>query len=153
VRDGSSVSELRRHSVTAAALFAAAVCLLIAVSFPTAAAAASRPAAEQEKIDWLLLQVRSSDATFIRNGSEYTGAQAASHLKTKLFFAGKRVQTAKNFIIGVATHSEESGQPYEIRQKGTTASAPLGIWLLDRLTEHEKPGKPAPQPTRSAASR
>jgi hypothetical protein len=134
-------------------LFAAAACLLLAVSFPAAAAAASRPSAEQEKIDWLIEQVRSSDATFVRNGSEYTGAQAASHLKTKLFFAGKRVQTAKDFIVGVATHSEESGQPYEIRPKGATAPAPLGTWLADRLTEHERPGKPAPQPTKSAASR
>ena len=138
-------SRRARRSVIAT-LFAAGI-----LSATGGAVAASRPSAEQEKIDWLILQVQSSDAVFIRNGSEYTGSQAASHLKTKLFFAGKRVQTAKDFIVGVASHSEESGKPYEIRQKGTPAAAPLGGWLLDRLAEREKAERPAPRPTKSAS--
>lgn len=110
--------------------------------------AAARPPAEQEKIDWLLARIRSSDAVFLRNGSEYDGEKAASHLKTKLFFAGKRVQTAREFIAGVATRSEESGQPYRIRPKGAGAASasvvPLGDWLLARLLEHEKALSPTP---------
>lgn len=109
--------------------------LIAAVS--SAAYAASRPAEEQSKIDWLIDQVGSSGATFVRNGQEYEAKKAVSHLKQKLWFAGKRVQTARDFIVGVASHSEESGKIYEIhfadgRQK------PLGDWLTERLTDLEK---------------
>ena len=99
--------------------------------------AASRPAAEQAKIDWLLEEVGGSKATFIRNGKEYEASKAVSHLKTKLLFAGSRVQTAKQFIVGVASHSEESGKPYEIRLPDGN-QLKLETWLLERLAVREK---------------
>ena len=102
--------------------------------------AATRPAAEQEAIDWLLLEVKGSDAIFIRNGSEYDGEKAAAHLKSKLFWAGKRVQTARDFIVGVASHSEASGKPYEIRSRDGK-QRPLETWLLERLEIFEKAAK------------
>jgi hypothetical protein len=126
-----------------------AVLLIVAgLLSPAAAHAASRPEAEQAKIDWLLDQIRASDAVFIRNGSEYDGKKAASHMKSKLFWAGSRVQTAHDFIVGCATKSEESGKPYLMRPKGSTKASPLGDWLLARLAEHEK--APAPAPTKKA---
>src|SRR5512141_723870 len=103
--------------------------------------AAKRPLAEQEKIDWLLSEIEHSDVVFLRNGAEYDGRKAASHLRTKLFWAGKQVQTARNFIVGVCSHSEASGKPYEIRLKGG-APQPLGKWLLERLEAFEK--RPTP---------
>lgn len=103
----------------------------------SAAYAASRPAGEQSKIDWLIDQVGSSGATFIRNGQEYEAKKAVSHLKSKLFFAGNRVQTAHDFIVGVASHSEQSGKIYEIRF-ADGKQKPLGDWLTERLTELEK---------------
>jgi len=78
--------------------------------FAAQAMGASRPAAEQAKIDWLLEEIGHSKATFIRNGKEYDAAKAVSHLKTKLMFAGRRVQTVRQFIVGVASHSEETGK-------------------------------------------
>ena len=101
------------------------------------AVAAKRPEAEQAKIDFLLSEIESADATFVRNGSEFDGRKAASHLRTKLFFAGKRVQTAHDFVTGVASHSEESGKPYEIRPHGG-AGRPLADWLLERLRRLEE---------------
>jgi hypothetical protein len=101
------------------------------------ASAASRPAEEQARIDWLLQEVGNSKATFIRNGKEYDAAKALSHLKTKLLFAGKRVQTARQFIVGVASHSEETGKPYEIRQPDGK-QGPMEVWLLERLAVYEK---------------
>jgi hypothetical protein len=120
----------------------ASVAALLLTLGSTFVFAATRPTAEQEKIDWLIAQIRESDGVFIRNGSEYDGARAASHIRSKLWFAGKRVQTARDFILGCASHSEETGKPYEIRPKGARASQPLGPWLVARLIEHEKP--PAP---------
>jgi hypothetical protein len=103
---------------------------LLLVALPLAAA--KRPVAEQEKIDWLLLEIERSDATFLRNGAEYDGRKAASHLKMKLFWAGKRVQTGRDFILVVCSHSEASGKPYEVRFKDGTLR-PLEKWLSERL--------------------
>jgi hypothetical protein len=98
---------------------------------------ASRPAAEQARIDWLLLEIGNSKGTFIRNGKEYDAAKAVSHLKTKLLFAGRRVQTVRQFIVGVASHSEETKKPYEIRLPDGRQS-PMEAWLLERLAVYEK---------------
>ena len=120
---------MRRGSLILALLLAA-----------LALAAATRPASEQERIDWLLAEVRGSDALFVRNGKEYDGPQAAAHLKSKLSWAGKRVQTARAFIVGVASHSEASGQPYQILQKDGTREL-LEKWLLQRLAVFETDAK------------
>jgi hypothetical protein len=107
-----------------------------------AAIAASRPTGEQAKIDWLLKEIGNSRAVFIRNGREYEAEKAVSHLKTKLLFAGSRVQTARQFIVGVASHSEESGKPYEIRPPDGNQQK-LETWLLERLAVYEKGEKAA----------
>jgi Family of unknown function (DUF5329) len=109
-------------------------------------AAAVRPAAEQEKIDFLLAEVKNSRDVFIRNGREYAGAKASAHLAMKLRFAGKRVQTATDFVLGVASKSEESGKLYEVRTREGHRE-PLRDWLLARLQLHEK-ALPNPTPTR-----
>ena len=123
------------------ALVAAAFLALLGLRF---AAAAARPAPEQEKIDYLLAQVRGSDAVFIRNGTEHDGPAAAAHLKSKLWWAGKRVQTVRDFIVGVASHSEQTGKPYEIRPRNAPP-LPLRDWLLARLAEREKAAASNPQ--------
>jgi len=128
--------ESRGSRVFGPALFVCVVVFLAASS----AAAASRPAAEQTKIDWLLEEVGNSKATFIRNGKEYDASTAVSHLKTKLLFAGRRVQTVRQFIVGVASRSSESGLPYEIRLPDGR-QAPMEVWLLERLAVYEK-GQP-----------
>jgi hypothetical protein len=119
-----------RTAFAAAALFLAACGLF----------GATRPDVEQRKIDWLLAEIRSSGAVFIRNGKEYDGEKAAAHVKSKLWWAGKRVQTVREFIVGVASHSEETGKPYEIRTKDGS-QGPLEKWLLERLAVYEKGAK------------
>ncbi len=110
---------------------------LLLAAVASAAYGASRPAGEQSKIDWLIDQVGSSGATFIRNGKEYEAKKAVSHLKSKLFFAGSRVQTARDFIVGVASHSEASGKIYEVRF-ADGKQKPVGDWLAERLNDLEK---------------
>ena len=110
------------------------------LSLAVSLSAATRPASEQERIDWLLAEIRGSDAVFMRNGKAYDGKQAASHLKSKLWWAGKRVQTVREFIVGVASRSEETGKPYEIRMKDGS-HGPLEKWLLERLVVYEKGSK------------
>jgi hypothetical protein len=120
----------------------AAALFLIAISVSAPAARPVRPVEEQTKIDFLLGEVRSSPAIFIRNGREYPARRAASHLLTKLNFAGKRVQTSRQFIVGIASHSEETGKTYEIRWPDGHRQ-PLAEWLLERLDFYEKSHVPA----------
>ena len=106
---------------------------------------ATRPAAEQGKIDWLLKEIGNSRATFIRNGKEYDAARAVDHLKFKLLWAGRRVQTARQFIVGVASRSQETGKPYEIRLS-EGRQMPFEEWLLERLAVYEKGESARKQP-------
>ena len=129
-----------------------AVAALLALALAhTAFAAPLRPPEEQAKIDFLIGEVRKSDDVFLRNGSEYSGKRAASHLSFKLRFAGKRVQTAMDFVLGVASKSEESGKLYEVRSREGHRE-PLRDWLLARLQLHEKthPAGPTPAVTPAA---
>ena len=115
-----------------ALLFAALLGLPIAL-----AAAPVRPAVEQAKIDFLLAEIESSRETFIRNGREYTGKKAASHLARKLRFAGKRVQTARDFVVGIGSRSLDSGKPYLVRASDGK-ERPLAEWLFERLDRYHR---------------
>lgn len=101
------------------------------------ATASSRTPSEQAKIDGLLARVRDSNASFLRNGKSYDGRKAAAHLKRKLSFAGSRVKTARGFIQGIASRSEETGRPYAVLFEDGRRK-PLGEWLNELLAQLEK---------------
>ena len=83
---------------------------------PPIAARPVPPLSEQVKIQSLIASIEQlQGAVFIRNGSEYDAHKAADHLRLKLKYAGKRVQTADQFISNLATGSSMSGKPYKIR--------------------------------------
>ena len=124
------------------ASLAALVVVFLGPCAPLSAATAVRPAPEQSKIDYLIGEVKGSPATFLRNGAEHTGTRAGAHLARKLRFAGKRVQTARDFIVGIASKSQASGKPYEIRWPDGRRQ-PLAEWLTSRLALYEKE-HPAP---------
>lgn len=70
---------------------------------------------EEQKISHLIAYIEKSNATFIRNGSEYTAKDAAKHLRMKREKAGKKVKTAKEFIDFIASKSSTTGEAYQIR--------------------------------------
>ena len=121
-----------------AACWLALVFLLAPVAGSPALTAKVRPAAEDAKIRALLDRIAESNGTFIRNGKEYPAAKAVEHLESKLRRAGRRVQTARDFIAGIASRSIQSGKPYEIRVPDGR-QVPLGEWLERRLEEIERP--------------
>lgn len=84
---------------------------------PFAHAATAAPvAAEQARIEYLIRSIAALEgAVFIRNGSSYSAADAADHLRLKLSKAGARVATAEDFIVLCGAKSSTSGQPYRIR--------------------------------------
>ena len=82
-----------------------------------AAAAAAAPAPhEQTRIEKLIRFVEThKDAKFIRNGTEYSCADAGKFLRGKLESMGKEVTTAREFIERIASKSSMSGKPYEVK--------------------------------------
>ena len=111
--------------------------LLIMACLPLAAPGAALAVSpeEQPRVDALLAAVeRETDLVFIRNGSEHTAQEAASHLRLKLRRAGSRVTTAEQFIDHLASGSSFSGKPYMIRQPGQEPE-PAGQFLHRLLRE------------------
>ncbi|NTW09149.1 MAG: DUF5329 domain-containing protein [Anaerolineaceae bacterium] len=80
---------------------------------------------EAAKIRYLIGSVETfQGVTFLRNGIEYDGKQAADHLRLKLKMAGDRVNTAEDFIRFCASKSSISGEAYRMRfPDGTTLDA------------------------------
>ncbi|HYF35600.1 MAG TPA: DUF5329 family protein [Prosthecobacter sp.] len=109
----------------------ALLCLLAAALAP--ALLQARPAAEDQRIEHLLKAVKElQDAKFVRSGKEYSGADAEAHLRMKLEKAGERVQTAEQFIDGIAAKSYLTGKPYQIRfADGRVSDA--GPYLQEKL--------------------
>jgi len=82
----------------------------------TASALAAPPAHELNRIERLIRFVESQkDMKFIRNGSEYTCAEAAKFLRGKLESMGGDVSTAREFIERIASKSSMSGEPYHVK--------------------------------------
>jgi Family of unknown function (DUF5329) len=102
----------------------------------TAIALALDPQAKAE-IDELISYVGTSGVRFIRNGTEYSGAEGAQHLRDKLAKAGDCVKTTEDFITGVASTSCITGKPYLVKfADGHTQ--PTGDWLRAHLSEVRK---------------
>jgi len=103
----------------------------------TAVIAFGFDAQTKAEIDELITYVQTSGVRFIRNGSEYSGAEGAQHLRDKLAKAGDRVKTTDDFITGIASSSYISGKPYLVRfADGRTQ--PTGDWLRVHLVEVRK---------------
>lgn len=96
-------------------------------------AAEPAPAAEKAKIEALISHIQGlENATFIRNGSEYSAANAAKFLRAKWERHEKEVQTAADFIAKVASASGTSGKAYLIRFKDGKET-PCGEYLTTQL--------------------
>lgn len=95
---------------------------------------ASPSAREKQRIDALIAAVEKSGLIFIRNGSEHSAADAASHMRLKFNNAGNRISTAEQFIDYLASKSSITGSPYFLKfPDGRTEKA--GIWLHRKLKE------------------
>jgi hypothetical protein len=87
---------------------------LLALTRPLARA--EPPAHEKTRIERLIHFVDSQkDMKFIRNGTEYTCAEAAKFLRGKMEAMGSDVSTAREFIERIGTKSSMSGQPYQVK--------------------------------------
>jgi opacity protein-like surface antigen len=77
--------------------------------------ATARADAVHDEIAHLIDFVRHSSCTFIRNGSEYDGNQAADHVQAKYDYYKSDIKTVEDFIERAASKSMLSGKAYEVR--------------------------------------
>ncbi|MBI1903245.1 MAG: DUF5329 family protein [Planctomycetia bacterium] len=95
---------------------------------------------EQDKIDALLAHVAASKDTFVREGVEHTGAEAAEHLRKKYASGGQKIETLDEFIDKIASRSSLTGKPYQVKlADGTVVEA--SKWLRDAAAKSK--AKPA----------
>jgi hypothetical protein len=71
-----------------------------------------------QTIESLLLKVEKSPCTFIRNGSNHTGKEAAAHMRRKYNYYRKEIHTTRDFIEKCGTKSELSGKLYYVQCSG-----------------------------------
>ena len=103
----------------------------------TTAIALGLDAPTKAEIDELISFTQASGVRFIRNGTEYSAAEGAQHLRDKLNKAGDRVKTTEDFITGIASKSYLSGKPYLVKfADGRTQ--PTADWLRAHLAEVRK---------------
>lgn len=112
-------------------LITQALCLICFFGMlPAADTAAS---AEKTKIEALISHIEGlENASFVRNGSDYSAANAARFLRAKWGRHEKEVKTAADFIAKVASASGTSGKPYMIRFKDGQET-PCGEYLTAQL--------------------
>lgn len=102
----------------------------------------SASAAEEsldQTINYLLNYIAHADATFTRNGSAHTPAEAVEHIRAKYEHFKKDIETPEDFIRLSATKSLLSGKPYTVTPKGGKEQ-PLADWLRDALKAHRASG-------------
>ena len=88
----------------------------VAFGFSAVVAHAAPPVHELSRIERLIRFVETQkDLKFVRNGSEYTCAEAAKFLRGKLESMGGDVSTAREFIERIASKSSMSGEPYHVK--------------------------------------
>jgi hypothetical protein len=108
-----------------------AACLAFAATVAFAAPART-PAQE---IEALIQRVNATHGVvFIRNGSEYTAQDAATHLRRKLAAAKGKIRTPEQFIAELGTKSSMSGKVYRVRfADGREIDS--AVWLTGLLRE------------------
>lgn len=94
---------------------------------------------EQREIDFLISYVNNSKCIFNRNGIDYKGSEAVTHIKRKYDYYKNDIKTTKDFIELAATKSEISGRKYTVKCKNSEIQA-LGKWLLKALNTLREKG-------------
>lgn len=95
---------------------------------------------EEEKIQFLLNEVKNSGLTFVRNGDEHPAQKASEHLEYKMntarkmfwFFGPSKKISAVEFIEKIASKSSTTGEIYQIKLKDGTL-VPTEKWLKEKL--------------------
>lgn len=113
-------------------------CVALLLAGCVLGARAEPPPAEMSRINRLIDAVaQHGDLKFIRNGKEYTAAQAADFLRGKLKWRIEKVNSMQDFMVEVGTRSTTSGEVYQVRL-GDGRTMPSAEFLAQELRRIEK---------------
>ena len=73
----------------------------------------------REEIEHLILRVKQSECIFNRNGTDYQGSEAVTHIITKYEYYNKEIKVTEDFIRYAATKSEFSGEKIQRNLQGS----------------------------------
>jgi len=88
-----------------------------------------------QTIEYLIDYVARSNATFIRNGTSHTPAEAVAHIKAKYEHFKPEIKTPEDFIRLSASQSLLTGKPYLVRTPDGKETR-LDAWLTAALETH-----------------
>src|ERR1700737_2777795 len=125
--------------------------LIIGLLLPPAARA-TPPLIAQTEINYLIGFIGNSGCEFYRNGSWHDSKAAEAHRREKyaMLEASDRIRSSEDFIEQVATKSNLSGRPYQIRCSGGEALT-TNQWLYGVLARFRASGALAPRISRGAS--
>jgi hypothetical protein len=108
--------------------------LLAALLLAWATLGAAAPSAQEHRVIQALIErvEKTTDMTFLRNGSPHTAAEAAQHMQAKYAHFKDRIATAEDFIDLCASRSEMSGKPYLVKM-GNDAPVEASAFLTKEL--------------------
>ena len=88
-----------------------------------------------QTIGYLLHYIETSHATFVRNGTTHTPAEAVAHVKAKYDHFKGQIKTPEDFIRLSASKSLLTGQPYLVKTEDGKETH-LDAWLTEALRQH-----------------
>jgi Family of unknown function (DUF5329) len=114
--------------------------LVLIASLAFASPARSAESLDQT-INYLIDHVAKAKATFVRNGTSHTPAEAAEHIKAKYAHFKGDIKTPEDFIRLSASKSILSGKPYLVRLPDGQ-EIHLDAWLTEALKQHRNDSHP-----------
>jgi hypothetical protein len=93
--------------------------------------------ATQDEIKYLLAFVDNSACNYERNGTMYTGAEAAKHINKKYRYYFDDIKSTEDFIKYSATRSKISGKYYKVHC-ANKIEVKSRDWLLLELKNYRK---------------
>jgi hypothetical protein len=102
------------------------------------------PPIARAEVTAVFVRLENSGCQFNRNGTWYSGAEARSHLQTKLDYFERKAapKSAEEFIDLAATQSSLTGRAYQVKCAGGE-SVPSATWLKLQLQEVRRAGQAA----------
>lgn len=91
------------------------------------------------EIAFLKTQITDSTCVFTRNGVNYKGSEAITHINRKQDYFKEKIASTEDFVRLAATKSETSGLNYTVMCEQQIEN--LGDWLLKKLAIYRKQAK------------
>ena len=117
---------------------AIALSSLLVISALTISPASTLVDSDSE-IRHLLQYIGNASCTFVRNGKEYSTADARAHIEKKYAYAERWIDSTEDFIRLTATKSSMSGKPYRVRCNGNEFLS--ARWLSEELFDYRNSNK------------